>query len=234
MKRIVIHAFSIALVALMVVSVTAQALPLILDYTGFAWGPSSLGRGLPNQFNGVGVVDGFSMPVNDPNEVYTYYLSGLTLSNVVTHSPTRHTYQYAGGNLALYESTGPSNRGFNYGTYPINGTVPSTFTDGLLWLSGSVNTFSVFYDDVLRLGSLSANGQFTSGAFAGFLQSENYFTFSGLTARPGNGIPKGYGYRLDGQVNSDVNPVPEPATLALFGLGLLGAGAMVRSRKREV
>jgi hypothetical protein len=231
MKWTLVRAFTIACLALLTLSLSAQALPLVLDYTGFSWGPPSL-RGLPTNFYGVGVIDGFSSPVNDPNEVYTYYLNGLTLSSVTTYSATRHTYHYTAGSLSLYQSTGPSNRGFAYGTNPFNPTVPSTFTDGLLWLSGSLSAFNVFYDDNLRLGNVSAEGLFTSGSFAGNLQGDNFFSFAGLTARPGNGIPTGYGYRLDGQVNSELRPpVPEPASVALLSMGLLAVGFVAWRRR---
>ncbi len=206
----------------------AAAVPLVLDYTGFGW--ITQPTLTPQQFSAVGVVDGFTLPVYDPNQVYTYYLANLTLSSIVTHAPSRHTYIYSGGQFGFYQSTSAQDRGYDYGVNPANGTVPATFTDGLLWLGGTLNSFSIYFDDGQQLGSMSAAGNFASGAGFGALAGPGFSSFSGLTSRPGNGIPNGYKYRMDGQVDASV-PVPEPASIALLGLGLLGAAVGLRVRR---
>jgi hypothetical protein len=209
----------------------AAALPLILDYTGFSW--SVARHGNPGTFSSVGVIDDFSLPIARPAETYTYYLSGLWLSQVITHTPTVKEYVYTGGNLSIYRSTGPIDRRYNYGTNPANGVSPASFVDGVRWLSGGLSSFRFLHNSSLMLGTLTAEGSFTAGEFLASLQDRSWFAFAGMTARPGNGIPTGYGFRLDGQETTVIHPVPEPESLALFGLGLV-ATALTLWRRRGV
>lgn len=224
MKRI------LALAALLLaLAQPAGALPLVLDYTGFSW--STLSNGELASFEAVGVVDGFSLPVNQSDEVYTFHISGLALSQVVALSSSTKRYSFSGGGLSLYRSTDSGNRPYEYGVNPSNGTAPSSFVDGVNWLSGSFGSFDVVVNSVLGLGQLNASGSFSGGEFAPALLGETYFTFAGLTSRPGNGIPAGYTFRMDGQATSEVAPVPEPAGLLLLGMGILGTAWAVRRRR---
>lgn len=224
MKRIFLAA-----IVLLAISSPAGALPLVLDYTGFSW--SAMTNGDIQSFEAVGVVDGFSLPVNLTDEAYTFHIAGLALSQVTVLSSSTKRYSFSGGGLALYRSTGPANRGYDYGTNPANGTVPATFVDGVSWLSGSFDSFNVVVNSVLGLGQLNATGSFGAGEFAPSLLGETYFTFAGLTSRPGNGIPAGYSYRMDGQATSEVAPVPEPAGLFLLGAGILLTAWGVKRRR---
>ena len=40
-----------------------------------------------------------------------------------------------------------------------------------------------------------------------------------------------YGTHIDGSATFDVTEIPEPVTLSLFGVGLFGAGALIRRRR---
>jgi hypothetical protein len=207
----------------------ASALPLILDYTGFSWSVPRYGN--PGTFSAVGVIDGFSLPVADPAETYTFYLSGLWLSQVITRSPSVKEYVYTGGNLGIYRSTGLIDRRYSYGANPANGVSPASFVDGVRWLSGGLSSFRYLHNTSLMLATLTAQGSFTSGEFLGSLQERDWFSFAGMTARPGNGIPTGYGFRLDGQETTVIHPVPEPMSLSLLGLGLAATALALRRRR---
>jgi len=213
------------------VPATTSAVPLVLDYTGFSW--SHLDGDIPTTFNAVGVVDGFSSPVNDQSEVYTFSLAGLTLSSVENLSATTKRYHYGGGDLGIFRSTGPENRGYDYGSSPEMSDPTPTFVDGSLWLAGSLQSFQVTINSALNLGTLTAEGQFASGEFLPSLGTDSWFSFAGLTARPGNGIPPGYQFRLDGQATSELPPsVPEPAGWVLLSGGAVALAAL-RLRRRS-
>ena len=116
----------------------------------------------------VGIVNDFLGPLsaidpNTPGTEYTYYLTGLTtaLGTQVTVGPTLSVYQtvYTGGTIEIWQD---SPRDAAFGTNPPNATVPSSFTDGSLFLSGTVPTFTV---TVTRLNATGAyvNGSADSG-----------------------------------------------------------------------
>jgi hypothetical protein len=207
-----------------------RAFPLILDYTGFSW--STPDGGSPMTFSAVGVLDGFSRSVYDPAEVYTFCLSGLKLQRVISevHSPSVSEYVYSGGTFGVYRSTDRANRRYDYGTNPAGGLVQASFTDGVPWLFGRVSAFSfVRYNPFI--GTLNARGSFTSGEFLANLLDPNWSTFAGMTAHSVDGVPGGYAYRLDGQETATLRPIPEPASVALLGIGLT-AGALLLRRRR--
>lgn len=121
-----------------------------------------------SQLSAVGVINGFLGPLgatnpNTPGTEYTYYLSGLTTAagTTVTAGATLSVYKtvYTGGTIVIYEDS-PRNAAF--GINPPNATVPSTFIDGTLFLSGNIPTLTV---TVTRLNSTGAyvNGSVDSG-----------------------------------------------------------------------
>lgn len=222
-----LRVLAIALFAGLAAAAPAGAYPLLIDYTGFSWNQSV---GLQTTFNAVGVVDDFEPDVPNQSATYTFYLSNLHLSSVQDLGGGYILKDYSGGDFQLFQSTDPSNEGYDYGTFPTNLTSPSTFTDGMYWLGGSFSSFSLLVDTTRGLGNFSGTGAYDGGAYYGQLGDDTLFTFAGLTKAAGSGVPAGYEYRVDGQLTANVQPIPEPATLMMLGAGLLGSG-LLRRRK---
>jgi len=111
----------------------------------------------------VGRINGFLGPLGsiDPNTAgteYTFYITGLTNPAPTTTSVggtlTVFSTVYHGGTITIWQG---SPRDAAFGTNPPNGTVPSTFTNGSLFLSGTIPTVTI---NVTRFNS---NGNWLSG-----------------------------------------------------------------------
>ncbi|MEP7027201.1 MAG: hypothetical protein ABI960_01275 [Candidatus Eisenbacteria bacterium] len=116
-----------------------------------------------SQMSIVGIVNQFVGPLgsinpNTPGTEYTFYISGFTTAagTAISAGGTLSVYttNYSGGTITIWQNS-PRNAAF--GTNPPNGTVPSTFTDGTLFLSGTIPSLKVA---VTRFNS---NGNWLSG-----------------------------------------------------------------------
>ncbi len=139
------------------------------------------------------------------------------------------TIQYTGGLFNIYVDSTPETNG------GLNMTQANT-GDGVLWLSlvahsiaaGPTLTGTNFYPILLQGGGLL---DVVGGLAAGNLDTNSQadgadLQFSSTFTRFPNGNP------LNGTGTStfDGNSIPEPASLALVGLGLIGAGALRRRK----
>ncbi len=102
---------------------------------------------------------------------------------------------YSGGNLVLHAS---GSHNADWGTNPLNATVPSTYTDGSLIFSGVFTSFTV---SLLPSGIGVFEGQLdgTGGSALGGPCANCAYTFAGTFSAPtGANIPEGYDVQVDG------------------------------------
>ena len=226
--------------ALFVVAVPVSAFAqtgTVIDWgpDSYAWETSYNGTthlsGPGSVLSAVGVVNGFLGPLAgyDPNTAtteYTYFLTGgVTAGTVVTVGPTLSVYKtiYTGATIQFWQGS-PRNAAF--GTNPPNGTVPSTFTDGSLFLSGTIPTITITVTRTTAGGSYvngnldsgdPANGLWTGGsALAQVSAGGNPCPFrltGGWDMRPSD-VLTGYTSQYDGKI--DLN-CPTPATPSTWG-----------------
>jgi len=183
-----------------------------------------------SSLNIVGVVNGFLGPLGsiDPNggTEYTLYMTGMTSAGtVITPGVFANTYRtvYNGGSFQIWEDT-PRDAAF--GTNPPNATVPSSFTDGSLFLSGFYTsltvTFSKQNSNQQILGGNAdtgepsvANGVFTGGSALPLVSIGGrgcpFRITGGWLAKPGN-FPTGYTAHFDGKIDINCPTETTPST----------------------
>jgi hypothetical protein len=180
----------------------------------------------------VGVVNGFLGPLSSinptpPGEEYTFYISGLTTAagtgTSVGGTLTVFSTVYTGGTITIWHGA-PINAAF--GTNPPNATAPPTFTDGALFLSGTIPQVTI---NVTRLNSNGsyvngnadsgdpANGTWTGGSAIDLLNFGGHpcpFRLTGgWDMRPGD-VLTGYVSQFDGKIDSGC---PTPAMPSTWG-----------------
>jgi hypothetical protein len=219
MRRLATAAL-LALLALLPSQRSAIADTLLFDYVGFDYeSPDPDG----SQFGEVGsgyvalgeVPVTFAPLVSDfSTNQYTFLIAGLT-STARTTFGTFVVVDYGPGTLSIYEDDKTLGTLAAYGVNPPNATAPSTFTDGTVFLTGTVQNFRVLFNTANGTGSFEGNFTITGGSqFANFLPGQlPGWTFSGLTSNA-TSTPAGYQHQVDGQVLvSD----PTPARIESWG-----------------
>lgn len=184
----------------------ALAQQLLLDYVGFDYedpdpDPSQFGE-VGSGYVGLGEVPGLFPPlVPDPatNE-YTYVISGLTSLSKTTIG-SYFIIGYGSGTLAVYEDLLAGGTPAQYGTNPPNATAPGTFSDGTLFLLGTLDNFQFVFNTATNTGSYDAELTVTGGTQLPNIPVDQRtgWTFSGATGNALS-IPAGYVHQIDGQV----------------------------------
>ena len=196
-------ALSASLLMAFATAVTADT--LLFDYLGFDYenpDPNPAAFGEPgSSYVGIGTVPGLFSPLTaDTTQFqYTYVLSGLTPVNTVAFG-TYVIVDYSPGTLSIYEDSKFSGTGADYGNFPPNATAPSSFTDGTLFLTGTLNAFQFVYNSATNSGSYNASYTITGGSqIVNFpINQRDGWTFAGAS---GNALstPDGYLHQVDGQ-----------------------------------
>jgi hypothetical protein len=207
-------AMSASLLLALTTPVTADT--LLFDYVGFDYespdpNPGTFGEA-GSGYVGLGTVPGLFAPLvaDTTQNEYTYLVSGLTPVNT-TVIGTYVIVDYSSGSLSIYEDSKTLGTSSAYGNFPPNATAPSTFTDGTLFLTGTLNSFQYVYNSATNTGSYNATYTITGGSqLANFpLYQRDGWTFAGSS---GNALdtPDGYLHQVDGQ--NFLGPVPTRAS----------------------
>jgi hypothetical protein len=198
---------------LLALPAAAGADTLLFDYVGFDYespdpNPGTFGEA-GSGYIGIGTVPGLFAPLTaDTTQFqYTYVVNGMTpVSTTVIGSYT--IVDYSVGVLSIYEDSKFTGTGADYGTgTPPNATAPSSFNDGTLFLTGTLNGFQFVFNSATNTGSYNATFTVTGGSqlvnFPVF--QRDGWTFAGASGNATN-IPGGYLHQVDGQ--NFLGPVP--------------------------
>jgi hypothetical protein len=224
MKRRVLPLLLLALTAL---AVPTHADVFLLGFTGYDYeSPDSVDPD-PDGVNYLNVGDGYKMvgfvtqfgpmlqPYVDPTQnEYTVYLFDLVVKTHTWDAPNQYlSVAFNDNGRARYFQDGKPGCGSCtpgtpavYGTNPPNGTVPSTFTDGVLKLGGSVDKFVLTYDydaPPSQPTHGAYNGEMTQdeGSDLGYIPADQRhgWTLAGLLGRRTPPVPDGYDHQVTGE-----------------------------------
>lgn len=192
------------------------------------------------ELKAVGIVSDFGPPLDfldahDPGKEYTFYLHGLISQGTVASGPPGTTFyvtEYTGGFFELYEDLSPES---SFDPNPPNATVPSTYTDGTLLLSGYFTSFRTQTNNFTQYSVGNAEGTiiFNGGSLLSLWtnnvgQAECPGLFNGGTTWSGSALPAGYLFRHDGKLDLncpdqgelDIHPTSCPNPINVNGSGL--------------
>ncbi len=212
------------LAALVLSTAPARAASLFFDYVGFDYespNPNPGDFGEPGAgYVGLGYVPNLFAPlVADTTQYqYTYVVSGMTPVSRSFVGPYA-IIDYSPGTLSIYEDSKSSGTYADYGVNPPNATAPGTFTDGTLFVTGTLTSFRFVVNLTNGTGSYEANYTVTGGSQLANvpLSQRTGWTFAGSTGNALN-IPAGYSHQIDGQ-----NFVPDPVRARGVSWGALKA-----------
>ncbi len=200
---------------------TAGAQQVLMDYIGFDYEspivvPNTLG-GVGNGYVGVGEVPLINAPlvVDYTINQYTYHITGLT-SSLRTVNGDFVVVEYSGpGTLTIYEDSKTSGTLFDYGSFPPNGTAPSTFKDGTPILIGTLTSFQLIYSSFSGSGSYESDFTIVGGSQLGNIPVDQRtgWQFAGIT-RNTISVPSGYAHQVKGEA---MIPMPTPTRSSSWG-----------------
>lgn len=156
-----------------------------------------------------------SLDANDPVKEYTIVLTGETTAGTTKPTATRWTTSYnVSPQFFVYEGSPKDTPDpASMPASPPNATVPSTFTNGTLILSGTMTNFRT--QIVLLSGNYSStmtgNFQITGGSLAGAFVGTGDGLLTGTWCPSGSGgglcsLPTGYSNVSNGKFDIPVTP----------------------------
>jgi hypothetical protein len=214
MKRSAIALLVAVLPTLVVGIPAAGAQTLLVDYVGFDYESpnpdTTLFGEVGSGYVGIGFVTQIFAPLTSDttNNEYTYRISGLTSVNRAVVGPFIIVTYTSPGFLWIWEDSKTLGTPATYGAYPPNGTAPSTFVDGTLYLGAQLQGFQFIYNTSNGTGSYEASYVPFNGTHFSEIPSNQQtgWTFAGATENSLD-IPPGYLHQIDGQIFLDP-PVP--------------------------
>ncbi len=208
---------TLAAALFLLTALTGQsALAAVVDYVGFGWETDSIETSAPGDelqmaFVVTQIDDIFGVDLGLTEA--TIYIDGLISEGGVTSTGDITSITYNGGTLRLYADPSFDS---DWGTDPVNGTVPSTFVNGELIFEGTFSSFSLVHtpDGGAFEGFLNGTG----GSALGSACTGCAYTFGGTfdNANSGAQIPAGYDLQVDGLL--DVESAVANETISLDGL----------------
>jgi hypothetical protein len=200
--------FVLLIVALLGIAPIAHAGTNIIDYQGYAW---ETGGFLPSNpgdiLNFVGVTDNvdaiFGVDLN--TEELTIWVTDLVSTGQVAVGGGAYATNYVGGTIQVWADPAMNH---DYGTFPPNGTAPSTFVDGTLLLGGTFDYFFLGYDSSTGSGAYEGSVTWTAGSALSTIMGiqNDGFTFGGVLndAAASGSVPDGYDLQVDGVIEVNV------------------------------
>lgn len=194
------------LAALVSSAPSARAASLFFDYVGFDYespnpNPSTFGE--PGAgYVGLGYVPNLFLPLvpDTVTNQYTYMVSGMTPVSTTPIGGPYVVIDYSPGTLSIYEDPKSGGTYGDFGVNPPNALAPSTFTDGTLFLTGTLTNFRFIVNTSNGTGSYEARFTVTGGSQLSNVPSNQRtgWTFAGSSGNAVN-IPAGYAHQIDGQ-----------------------------------
>jgi hypothetical protein len=187
---------------------------LLVDYVGFDYESpnpdTTLFGEVGSGYVGIGFVTQIFAPLTSDttNNEYTYRISGLTSVSRAVVGPFIIVDYTSPGFLWIWEDSKTLGTPATYGAYPPNGTAPSTFVDGTLYLGARLLNFQFIFNTSNGTGSYEADYEPFNGSHYPEIPANQQtgWTFAGATENSLD-IPPGYLHQIDGQIFLDP-PVP--------------------------
>jgi hypothetical protein len=193
----------LALLGMLALAVPVSAQTASIQYVGFSWEDGGMPPSDPGDvlhFVGTATAASPIFEVDLGIDELTFYMYDLVSTGQYDIGDGTLVVEYTGGTLEIYRDP---QQNADFGTFPPNGTAPSSFTDGSLFFRGPfIQMTVVLYTDGTGeyVGELNGTeGEMIEEACFGCV-----FTFGGtFGSDAGAQVPDGYDYQVVGTLEVD-------------------------------